>query len=155
MVWKWNRTFWITPTAVYKRSPFWTQQIDLLTSEWLHSSVGSGMEQASQGSWVWIPLKTPDKFQVHIQGNRWDCPASTRITSSINRLSVSIFSFAGSELEDEVPSKWIRIWNGYQKTFLYYSHFHQIRLKNKGTSSWTRWYQCKRKYFTRCWVLYS
>ena len=116
-----------------KRSPFWTQQIDLLRSEWLHSSVGSRMEPASQSSWVRIPLKTPDIFQVHIRGNRWDCPASTRIISSINHLSVSIFSFAGSELQDEVPCKWIHIWNGYQKTSLCYKYFHQIRLKNKCT----------------------
>ena len=54
----------------------WAQQMDLLISEWLHSSVGESTKPASLRSLVRIPLKTPKIFQVRIRDNCWDCPAS-------------------------------------------------------------------------------
>ena len=59
----------------------WARQIDLLTSEWLHSSVGKSTAPALQRSWLWNLLKAPVIFQVHIWDNHWDCPASVTIIS--------------------------------------------------------------------------
>ena len=42
------------------------QQIDLLTCEWLHGSVGRRTTLASKRSWVRVPLKPLEIFQVHI-----------------------------------------------------------------------------------------
>ena len=56
------------------------QQIDLLSTVWLHSSVGQSTAPASQRSWVRIPLS-----HLNFSGS-WDnclnCPASARIISS-------------------------------------------------------------------------
>ena len=35
-------------------------------------------------SWIRIPLKTPENFQVHVWENSWDCPTSIGIFSSIH-----------------------------------------------------------------------
>ena len=60
----------------------WAQQIDLLSTVWLHSSVGYSTAPASQRSWVRIPLS-----HLNFSGS-WDnclnCPASARIISSVD-----------------------------------------------------------------------
>ena len=60
----------------------WAQQIDLLSTVWLHSSVGLSTAPASQRSWVRIPLS-----HLNFSGS-WDnclnCPASARIISSVD-----------------------------------------------------------------------
>ena len=58
------------------------QQIDLLTSEWLHSSIGKSTALPLQRSWVQIPWKISENFQVHTWDNCWYYPASVRIISA-------------------------------------------------------------------------
>ena len=43
---------------------------------------GESSAPASQRSWVRVPLKTPDIFQVHIRDDHWDCPECVRIIAS-------------------------------------------------------------------------
>ena len=72
----------------------WAQQIDLLSTVWLHSSVGESTAPASQRSWVRIPLS-----HLNFSGS-WDnclnCPASARIISSFDfkhRIAYNILSY--------------------------------------------------------------
>ena len=78
------------------------KQIDLLTSEWLHSSVAESSSTASKWSWVRVPLKTSEIFQVHPWDNRLDCPESLRVISSIQRRR----SETHFEREAEGTRKW-------------------------------------------------
>ena len=52
------------------------------------SSAGKSITSALQRLWVWIRLKTPEIFQVHLWDNPWDCPASVRIISSIQQTMI-------------------------------------------------------------------
>ena len=49
----------------------WTQQIDLLWSEWFHSCLGESTEP--QSSWVRISLRHLKRFRLHIWGNCLNC----------------------------------------------------------------------------------
>ena len=57
----------------------WAQRIDLLSTVWLHSSVGLSTAPASQRSWVRIPLS-----HLNFSGSWDNCPASARIISSFD-----------------------------------------------------------------------
>ena len=58
------------------------------------------LERALQRSGIRIPLKTPGIFQVQIWDNRWDSPASVRISSSIQLIRI-IRSFKEAEKRKE------------------------------------------------------
>ena len=77
------------PTQIW-RGQFVELICSLLTSEWLHGSVGKSTAPSSQRSWIPISLKTPKIFNVHIilWDNRWDCSASVSITSSIQLIRI-------------------------------------------------------------------
>ena len=78
----------------------WAQQIDLLSTVWLHSSIGESTAPASQRSWVRIPLS-----HLNFSGS-WDnclnCPASARIISSFDfkhRIAYNILSYYRVKLD--------------------------------------------------------